>query len=40
MSDGKRVVTIPRHNPVNAYTLGAIVTGAGISIADFKNALK
>jgi predicted RNA binding protein YcfA (HicA-like mRNA interferase family) len=23
MSDGIRILTIPRHNPVNAYTMGA-----------------
>ena len=25
MTDGSRIVTIPRHNPVNAYTMGTIV---------------
>jgi len=39
MSDGKRVVSIPRHDPVNAYTLGAIVTGAGLSVDEFKKYL-
>ena len=24
MSDGRRILTIPRHNPVNAYTMGGI----------------
>ena len=24
MSDGERIVTIPRHNPINAYTMGGI----------------
>ncbi len=40
MSDGVRMVTIPRHNPVNAYTLGAIITGAGLTIDEFKKLLK
>jgi len=40
MSDGSRFVTIPRHNPVNAYTLGAIVTGVGLTVAEFKKLLK
>ena len=22
MSDGRRILTIPRHNPVNAFTMG------------------
>lgn len=31
MSDGIRIVTIPRHNPVNAFTMGGIVRDAGLS---------
>jgi len=26
MSDGVRIVTIPRHNPVNSFTMGGIAT--------------
>ena len=40
MSDGRRFVTIPRHNPVNAYTLGAIIVGAGFTVDEFKKHLK
>ena len=29
MTDGVRIVTIPRHNPVNAFTMGGIVRDAG-----------
>lgn len=29
MSDGSRILTIPRHNPVNAYTMGGVVRDAG-----------
>jgi len=29
MSDGAHFITIPRHNPVNAITLGGIVKDAG-----------
>ncbi len=36
MSDGVRIVTIPRHNPVNAYTMGGIVKDAGLSVEEFK----
>jgi len=39
MSDGKRILTIPRHNPVNAYTMGGIVTDAGLTIGQFKKLL-
>ena len=39
MSDGVRILTIPRHNPVNAFTMGGIVRDAGLSIDDFKKLL-
>jgi predicted RNA binding protein YcfA (HicA-like mRNA interferase family) len=39
MTDGCYVVTIPRHNPVNAFTLGTIVRGAGLSVDQFRNRL-
>ncbi len=39
MSDGQRIVTIPRHNPVNAYTMGGIAKDAGLSVEDFKKLL-
>jgi predicted RNA binding protein YcfA (HicA-like mRNA interferase family) len=29
MSNGQVRLTIPRHNPVNAFTLGAIASDAG-----------
>lgn len=35
MSDGVRILTIPRHNPVNAYTMGGIVRDAGLSEEEF-----
>jgi len=28
MSDGARLITIPRHNPVKAFTMGGIVRDA------------
>jgi len=40
MIDGRRIITISRNNPINAYTLGGIVKDAGISIANFKKLLK
>jgi predicted RNA binding protein YcfA (HicA-like mRNA interferase family) len=39
MSDGRRILTVPRHNPVNAYTMGGIVRDAGLSIEEFKKLL-
>lgn len=39
MSDGTRIVTIPRHNPVNAYTMGGIVQDAGLTPEAFKKLL-
>jgi predicted RNA binding protein YcfA (HicA-like mRNA interferase family) len=39
MTDGARIVTIPRHNPVNAYTMGGIVHDAGLDPKSFKKLL-
>jgi len=39
MSDGTRILTIPRHNPVNAYTMGGIVHDAGLTPEEFKRLL-
>jgi predicted RNA binding protein YcfA (HicA-like mRNA interferase family) len=39
MTDGVRVVIIPRHNPVNAFTMGGIIRDAGLSIDQFKDLL-
>jgi predicted RNA binding protein YcfA (HicA-like mRNA interferase family) len=39
LTDGTRILTIPRHNPVNAYTMAGIVRDAGLSIEDFKKLL-
>jgi predicted RNA binding protein YcfA (HicA-like mRNA interferase family) len=39
MSDGIRIVTIPRHNPVNAFTMGGIVRDAGLSEDEFRELL-
>ena len=39
MSDGVRILTIPRHNPVNAYTMGGIVRDAGLSSEEFRRLL-
>ncbi|MCZ6581064.1 MAG: type II toxin-antitoxin system HicA family toxin [Nitrospirae bacterium] len=39
MSDGIRFLTIPRNNPVNAYTMGGIAKDAGFSVEGFKKLL-
>ncbi len=39
MSDGVRIITIPRHNPVNAFTMGGIARDAGLSVEEFKKLL-
>ena len=39
MSDGVRILTIPRHNPINAITMGGIVRDAGLTIAEFRALL-
>ena len=40
MTDGVRILTIPRHNPVNAFTMGGIVRDAGLTVKEFKKLLK
>ncbi len=39
VSDGTRILTIPRANPVNAITMGGIVRDAGLTIEEFKKLL-
>ena len=39
MSDGSRVLTIPRNNPVNAYTMAGIVRDAGLTLEEFRKLL-
>lgn len=39
MSDGSATLTIPRHNPVNAFTMGGIVRDAGLTPDEFKALL-
>jgi hypothetical protein len=39
MSDGTHFITIPRHNPVNAITMGGIVRDAGLTTEQFKDLL-
>lgn len=39
MSDGSRILTIPRHNPINAITMGGIVRDAGLTEDEFRRLL-
>lgn len=39
MSNGSRLLTIPRNNPVNAYTMAGIVRDAGLTLEAFRNLL-
>jgi len=39
MSNGVRIVTIPRHNPVNAITMGGIIRDAGLTNEEFRKLL-
>ena len=39
MTDGNRIITIPRHNPVNAITMGNIVLDVGLTNEEFRKLL-
>ncbi len=39
MTDGRRILTVPRHNPLNAITMGGIVRDAGLTIEEFRKLL-
>ena len=39
MTDDSRILTIPRHNPVNAVTMGGIVRDAGLTVERFRSLL-
>ncbi|MCB1125404.1 MAG: hypothetical protein KDM81_02835 [Verrucomicrobiae bacterium] len=39
MSNGIRLVVIPRHDPINAFTMGRIVQDAGFTVEEFKRML-
>ena len=39
MTNGERIITIPRANPVNAYTMAGIVRDAGLAIEEFQQLL-
>jgi len=39
MSDAVRILTIPRHSPINAFPMGGIVRDAGLSEDQFRELL-
>jgi predicted RNA binding protein YcfA (HicA-like mRNA interferase family) len=39
MSNGKTRLTIPRHTPINAITMGAIARDAGLTPEQFRRLL-
>ena len=39
MSNGEVRLTIPRHNPINALTMGAIARDAGLTPEEFRKLL-
>lgn len=39
MTDGNRKLIIPRHDPINAITMGGIVNDAGLTVEQFRRLL-
>ena len=39
LSDGSRILTIPRANPINAFTMAGIVRDAGLTLEEFRKLL-
>jgi predicted RNA binding protein YcfA (HicA-like mRNA interferase family) len=39
MTDGRRILTIPRHDLVDAVTMGGIVQAAGLTPRQFRKLL-
>lgn len=39
MTNGERIIIIPRSNPINAYTMGGIIKDSGLTIKQFKELL-
>ena len=38
MSEQREIPTIPRHNPINAITMGGIVRDAGLTLEEFRES--
>jgi predicted RNA binding protein YcfA (HicA-like mRNA interferase family) len=39
MTNGERIITITRANPVDAFTMGGIIKDAGLTLDEFKKLL-
>lgn len=39
MTDGERIIIIPRADPINAFTMGGIIKDAGLTVEEFKKLL-
>jgi predicted RNA binding protein YcfA (HicA-like mRNA interferase family) len=39
MTNGERIIIIPRANPINSFTMGGIIKDAGMTIEEFKKLL-
>jgi predicted RNA binding protein YcfA (HicA-like mRNA interferase family) len=39
MADGVRIVQIPRHNPINSFTMGKIAQIVGLTPEQFRKML-
>ena len=40
MSNGEDHIAIPRHNPVNGFTMAGIVLSAGLKLDEFRRLLR
>jgi hypothetical protein len=39
MTNGERIIIIPRANPINAFTMGGIIGDAGLTVKEFRELL-
>jgi predicted RNA binding protein YcfA (HicA-like mRNA interferase family) len=39
MTNGEKIITIPRNNPIDAFTMAAIIRGSGLTIEEFRKLL-
>lgn len=39
MTNGGRIIIIPRADPINAFTMGGIIKDAGMTVEEFKELL-
>lgn len=39
MTNGERIIVIPRANPIDAFTMAGIIKDAGLTVDEFKRLL-